>query len=117
MGAVKVKLFALIERGNAKVETFAKFLVNAFAVLGEMLGVGNTGPLHGKAPFSGECLTWAASWKQIAHTQNIRKITTEDNEMTVFDWRQYPISRKLLTIEFRVREAYRRPRYKPLLDV
>ena len=84
MGAVKVKLFALIERGNAKVETFAKFLVNAFAVLGEILGVGNEGPLHGKSPFSGECLTWAASWKQIAHTYNIRNLTTKDNKMAVF---------------------------------
>ena len=23
---------------------------------------------HSYSPFSGECLTWAASWKQIAHT-------------------------------------------------
>ena len=58
MGAVKVKLFALIERGNATVETVrglsTKFLVNAFAVLGEILGARNGGPLHGKAPFSGD---------------------------------------------------------------
>jgi hypothetical protein len=70
MGAVKIKFFALIEGGNAVVKTFANFLVDAFTVLGKIIGVGNGGPLHEKAPFSGECLTWAASWKQIAHRTN-----------------------------------------------
>jgi len=47
MRAVKIKLFALIERRNAMVKTFAKFLVNAFAVFGEILGARNGNPLHG----------------------------------------------------------------------
>ena len=70
MGAVKIKLFVFIERRNAVVKTFANFLVNAFAVLGKILGARNGDLLHEKSPFSGECLTWAASWKQIAHRTN-----------------------------------------------
>ena len=54
MGAVKIKFFALIEGRNAVVKTFANFLVNAFTVLGEILGSRNGNPLHGKAPFSGD---------------------------------------------------------------
>jgi hypothetical protein len=46
MGAVKVKLFALIERGNAKVEAFAKFLVYAFPVFAEVFRIGNGNPGH-----------------------------------------------------------------------
>ena len=47
MRAVKIKLFALIERRNAMVKTIAKILVNAFAVFGEILGARNGNPLHG----------------------------------------------------------------------
>jgi hypothetical protein len=68
MGAVKMQLFVFIERKNSVVKTFANFLVNAFALLGEILGARNGDPLHEMSPFSGECLTWAASWKQITHT-------------------------------------------------
>ena len=42
MGAVKIILFALIERRNAVVKTFANLLVNAFAVLGKILGARNS---------------------------------------------------------------------------
>ena len=116
MGAVRI-LFVFIERRNAVVKTFANFLVNAFAVLGEILGAKNGVLLHSYSPFSGECLTWAASWKQITHERNIRNSTTKDNEKALFDWRQYPISRKSLTIDFRVPEEYRRRPYKPHLEV
>ena len=98
--------------GNTKISTITHFLVNALAVFREIFRTGNGNPCHEKSPFSGECLTWAASWNQIAHTHNIRNLTTKDNEKALFDWRQYPISRKSPTIDLRVPEEYRRLPYK-----
>tara|TARA_B100000530_G_C15520180_1_gene314254 strand:+ start:143 stop:310 length:168 start_codon:yes stop_codon:yes gene_type:complete len=52
MGAVKIKLLVFIERQNAVVKTFANFLVNAFDVLGEILGARNGDLLNEESPFA-----------------------------------------------------------------